>query len=249
MNFTREPIIETVISPREGCKLVLRNSKSSGGEDYFVDAVEVVSFGSSIFYRSTERPKSFLLPVTDYEILELKETRMVLKNVGTDRSIKIGGGKDKDSSSSDNKEPSKKRRTRRRKSAPTEAKEPAEKVPEPSAEKPSAKGGDKVDEASVSSPGFAKLIPPPATLIKEKLARHSDEEILEANLLEKEVEKSAPNNDQKEEVTPPAEPKVDEIVPDEPAKTSEEIEEELKERSESLKDEPEEVKTEKEKGE
>ena len=95
MNFTREPIIETVITPREGCKLVVRSSKGNGQEDYFVDAVEVVSFGHSFFVRSLERPKSFLVPVSDYEILELKETRMVLKNVGTERShIKIGGGRE-----------------------------------------------------------------------------------------------------------------------------------------------------------
>lgn len=94
MNFTREPIIETVITPREGCKLVVRSSKGANQEDYFVDAVEVVSFGHSFFFRSQERPKSFLVPVSDYEILELKETRMVLKNVSTDRSIKIGGGRE-----------------------------------------------------------------------------------------------------------------------------------------------------------
>ena len=94
MNFTREPIIETVITPREGCKLVVRNSKGVGQEDYFVDAVEVVTFGHSFFFRSLERPKSFLVPVSDYEILELKETRMVLKNASPDRSIKIGGGRE-----------------------------------------------------------------------------------------------------------------------------------------------------------
>ncbi len=94
MNFTREPIIETVITPREGCKLIVRSSKGNGQEDYFVDAVEVVSFGHSFFFRSTERPKSFLVPVSDYEILELKETRMILKNVSTERSIKIGGGRE-----------------------------------------------------------------------------------------------------------------------------------------------------------
>lgn len=94
MNFTREPIIETVITPREGCKLVVRSSKANGQEDYFVDAVEVVSFGHSFFFRSSEKPKSFLVPVSDYEILELRETRMVLKHVPTERSVKIGGGRD-----------------------------------------------------------------------------------------------------------------------------------------------------------
>lgn len=94
MDFTREPIIETVITPKEGCKLVVRSSKSSGQEEYFVDAVEVVSFGQSFFFRSLERPKAFLVPVSDYEILEVRETRMVLKNVGLDRSIKIAGGRE-----------------------------------------------------------------------------------------------------------------------------------------------------------
>ena len=94
MNFTREPIIETVITPRDGCTLVVRSSKGNQQEEYFVEAVEVVSFGNSHFYRSQERVKSFLVPVSDYEVLELKEARMVLKNVATDRSIKIGGGRE-----------------------------------------------------------------------------------------------------------------------------------------------------------
>ncbi|MBA3815026.1 MAG: hypothetical protein H0X29_00590 [Parachlamydiaceae bacterium] len=94
MDFTREPIIETVITPREGCKLVVRSSKSTAQEEYFVDAIEVVSFGHSFFFRSMERPKAFLVPVSDYEVLEVREARMVLKNVGIDRAIKIGGGRD-----------------------------------------------------------------------------------------------------------------------------------------------------------
>lgn len=94
MDFTREPIIETVITPKEGCKLVVRSSKSNGQEEHFVDAVEVVSFGHSFFFRSLERPKTFLVPATDYEILEVREARMVLKNVGIDRTIKIAGGRE-----------------------------------------------------------------------------------------------------------------------------------------------------------
>ncbi len=94
MNFTRDPIIETVITPREGCKLVVRSSKGANQEDYLVDALEVVSFGHSFFFRSLERPKSFLVPVSDYEIFESKEPKMVLKNASADRSIKIGGGRE-----------------------------------------------------------------------------------------------------------------------------------------------------------
>lgn len=94
VDFTREPIIETVITPKEGCKLVVRSSKSNAQEEHFVDAIEVVSFGHSFFFRSLERPKTFLVPATDYEILEVREARMVLKNVGIDRAIKIGGGRE-----------------------------------------------------------------------------------------------------------------------------------------------------------
>ena len=94
MDFTREPIIETIITPKDGCKLVIRSSKNSGQEEYFVDSVEIVSFGKALFYRSLERPKAFLAPVSDFEVLEVREARMVLKNAGFDRSIKIGGGKE-----------------------------------------------------------------------------------------------------------------------------------------------------------
>ena len=94
MHFTREPIIETVITPREGCKLVVRSSKGVNQEEFFIDAVEVVSFGHSFFYRSLDRSKPFLVPVSDYEILELKEARMVLKSATSERSTKIGGGRE-----------------------------------------------------------------------------------------------------------------------------------------------------------
>lgn len=94
MDFTREPIIETVITPREGFKLVVRSSKGIGQEEYFVDAVEVVSFGQSCFFRSLEKPKAFIVPANDYEVLEVREARIVLKNVGLERSIKIGGGRE-----------------------------------------------------------------------------------------------------------------------------------------------------------
>ncbi|NGX33098.1 MAG: hypothetical protein K1060chlam4_01159, partial [Candidatus Anoxychlamydiales bacterium] len=45
MNYTREPIIESIITPKEGCKLVVRNSKGGALEEYFVESVEIVSFG------------------------------------------------------------------------------------------------------------------------------------------------------------------------------------------------------------
>lgn len=95
MHFTREPIIETVISPKEGCKLLIRSSRGPQGmEEYYVDALEVVSFGRGFFFRSLERPKAFLLPVSDYEVLEVKEPRLALKTPLPERqNIKIGGGR------------------------------------------------------------------------------------------------------------------------------------------------------------
>lgn len=94
MDFTRQPIIETIITPREGCKLVVRNSKGLGQEEYFVDALELVSFGNALFYRSIEKPKAFLVPVSDYEVFEVREARIMLKNVGIEKTIKIGGGRE-----------------------------------------------------------------------------------------------------------------------------------------------------------
>lgn len=94
MNFTREPIIETIISAKEGYKLSIKSSKAAGGEEYLVSAVEVVSFGGSFFYRSGERPKVFFLPANDYEIVEVRETRLLIKQPSIEKSIKIGGGKE-----------------------------------------------------------------------------------------------------------------------------------------------------------
>lgn len=174
MYYTREPIVETVVTPKEGCKLVLRNSKKGREqEEFLVDAVEVVSFGSSLFFRSQERPKPFLLPVSDYEVLELKETKMVLKAVSHDRAIKIAGGKENPNQVKKEKEdtPAKKvvkRRHRRKKSETDEPK---------TAVKVEVKGGDKKDETPVSSSPPRGLLPPPSMLIKEKLKQIKDETI------------------------------------------------------------------------
>lgn len=88
MDFTREPIIETIIAPRDGCRLIIRNTKTGNNEEYLVDSVEVVCFGSSYFFRSSERSKSFLVPVTDYEVLETKDAMPSLKIPNSDKSNK-----------------------------------------------------------------------------------------------------------------------------------------------------------------
>ena len=90
MNFTREPIIETVISSREGCRLLIRSSKSPGQEEFVVDAVEIVNIGSTSFFRNREKPKPFLVPATDYEIIEVRDTRLGLKAASFEATFKAG---------------------------------------------------------------------------------------------------------------------------------------------------------------
>ena len=89
MDFTRHPIIETVITPRDGFRLAVRSSKNIGQEEFSVEAVEVVSFGSSCFFRSTDRAKAFLVPVSDYEIVEIRENKIPLKAATLEGTIRI----------------------------------------------------------------------------------------------------------------------------------------------------------------
>lgn len=87
MLFTREPIIETVITARNGYRLCVRSSKSPV-EELLVDALEIVNFGQALFFRCVERPKAFLLPVNDYEVSEVRETRLVLKHMAQENAKK-----------------------------------------------------------------------------------------------------------------------------------------------------------------
>lgn len=206
MNFTREPIIETVITPREGMKLLVRNSKGGAQEDYFVDAVEVVSFGHSFFFRSLERPKSFLVPVGDYEVIELKEMKMALKNAAPERSIKIGGGRENrpprenapeerepvqegasDRSERPPERPMERKRDKRRRGRRGGGRhEPmSQETREPSSgEDLSLSTVEAVPNAEgrvedQKAPSFiSKLFPPPPTLIKETLSRYKPAEPL-----------------------------------------------------------------------
>ena len=94
MDFTREPIVETIITPREGFRLVIRSSKNPGQEEFAVDSLEVVSFGSICFYRHLERPRSFIVPASDYEVLEIREARMPLKAASFEGIVKPSGAKE-----------------------------------------------------------------------------------------------------------------------------------------------------------
>lgn len=202
MNFTREPIIETVITPREGMKLLIRNSKANCQEDYFVDAVEVVSFGQALFFRSLERPKSFLVPMSDYEVIEMKEMKVPLKATSPEKSIKIGGGKEQRATPPREIAVEEKESLPLEPHAPTEARAPHHHEVRQQERKRDGKRrrgrrGPRHDSSSETNHGMApsgseeekplslesveeqktpsfisKLFPPPPTLIKETLSRY-----------------------------------------------------------------------------
>ena len=200
MNFTREPIIETIVTPKEGFRLVIRNSNGNSQEEYSVNSVEVVSFGKSFFFRSLEKPKAFLVPVSDYEVVEARETRSVLKKPQIDKPIKIGGGrapskpKKKEAPPVAEEEetqaeaPKKKGRTkspRRRKSAKTEETTTSEnKVPPPPPERKSREGEEQ------AQPMRRVLLPPPTSLISEQISRYKDYLATEGALLPEELDKT-----------------------------------------------------------
>lgn len=186
VDYTREPVIETVITPSEGCKLVVRNSKVGGQEEYLVDSVEMVSFGNALFFRSIERPKAFLVPVNDYEVIELKETKMVLKSVSIEKAIKIGGGKEAAPEEEKRMDRKKERRKSRRRRLALEREGERRAVTEETPTPSSATSGvEKVDIENLPTPPPPprKILPPPSTLIKEKLKIKKEEEgpILEEN--------------------------------------------------------------------
>lgn len=194
MNFTREPIIETVITPKEGYKLIVRNSKGGDQEEYVVDAVEVVSFGHALFFRSSEKSKSFLVPVSDFEVVEAKETRVVLKNVSFERTIKIGAGwepkaakpveVEQEAAEVEQKLEKKRERKRHRRRRGGAEEEKKETEPSTAAEE----GMDKGEEPSavaaappIAPPVMAKLIPPPTRLISEKMFKEKEAIVGEAD--------------------------------------------------------------------
>jgi len=216
VNYTREPIIESIITPKEGCKLVVRNSKGGASEEYFVESVEIVSFGNAIFFRSTERPKSFLVPVSDFEVIELKETKMVLKTANIEKSIKIGGGKTEDSKS----------QKRKRRQKPHQEKPQLEKSPQP--QPIVEKGGDKDDETQVSSSILRKLFPPPPNLIKEKLNHIKSPEKVDEGISKEIVKEETPKETEEIKKEPKEEPK-EEIKKEEPISIEETKEEPIKE--------------------
>lgn len=219
MNFTREPIIETIISPKDGYKLLVRNSKGENFEEYYVDAVEVVSFGRAFFFRSMERPKAFLVPVSDYEILEVKEARIALKNASHEKNIKIGGGReapirpaqrepkevpapaDLETGASESEDAvletavesrmdRKRDRRRHRRRRGREDREVEHKPQETHAKE--TEGNKETEDEIKSATLFSTLIPPPPTLISETLSRYREKEIAESQEKEQINPKESP---------------------------------------------------------
>jgi hypothetical protein len=123
VDYTREPIVETVITPKDGHRIAVRSSKNPGQEEFLVDALEVVTFGSSCFFRNSERPRAFMVPASDYEVLEVREAKLPLKAASLEGSVRLPSGPK-----------SAPREPERRKPLP---KEP-EPVPAPEVEKPLA---------------------------------------------------------------------------------------------------------------
>lgn len=218
MNFTREPIIETIVTPMEGYNLIVRSSKGTAQEEFVVDAVEVVSFGHSFFFRSLEKPKAFLVPISDYEILEVKETRVVLKNVSFERSVKIGGGREaslkvkettpveqssveeetKTSPGQEQRSDKKRdrRRNRRRRHDGREQRDETSERGKPESNQSS-------EETQTPPTTFSRLFPPPPTLISEKLAkiREKNPEFFEKEFLPEKREEKPAEPERKEEDT------------------------------------------------
>ncbi len=215
MNFTREPIIETIISPRDGFKLLVRNSKGGETEEYLVDALEVVSFGQAFFLRSLERPKSFLVPASDYEVVEVKEARMALKNISHEKNIKIGGGREasirggqppaeretpdpaiaseEDSSSQEGgaasqppREPRSDRGRRDRRRHRRRRGDEQWSKPQDAPKEGAVQGESTGEEPSkVSPPVFSGLFPPPPSLISETIGRYKGQEFFDKDRAEK----------------------------------------------------------------
>ena len=200
MNFTREPIIETIISPREGYRLIVRSTKQASDEEFTVDAVEVVSFGSALFYRSLEKPHPFLLPVADYQVVEGKESRVVLKNAQFERTIKIGGGReasfkkeaeeesdeqllpmgleDEASEEPTSMEPQGDRRRERRRNRRRRHDQREDRAPQ-QAQTPAEPAAPETPKEPTAPPTFTHLIPPPTQLISDTIQKYKEQQAKE----------------------------------------------------------------------
>ncbi|MCP5503802.1 MAG: hypothetical protein H7A41_01485 [Chlamydiales bacterium] len=212
MDFTREPLVETVITPKEGFKLIIRATSGTSQEEYAVGAVEVVSFGNCYFFRSLEKPKAFLLPMTEYEVVETREIRTVLKKPQIEKSIKIGGGqkppvkKEKEDEEAPKEEQKKREKKRARKRRPS--REEKVEAPKEKKEAPTEKIGEEVLQQRRT------LLSPPTSLISDQIDRYKNYLVEQGALLPEEIEEAEEKIEEipkVEDNTPPSE----ETPPDE----------------------------------
>lgn len=82
MQFTRQPIVETIITPKEGYKLQVKSSQ----REYLVDALELILYGAMPFYRSCEVSQPFVIPAADFEVTQVREARLPLKHATYERA-------------------------------------------------------------------------------------------------------------------------------------------------------------------
>ena len=184
MEFTREPVVETIISPKEGYKLVIRNSKGPGHEEHFVDVIEIISFGSALFYRSLERPKSFVLPVSDYEVLEVREAKMIFKHPSQDKSSRAPQQKVISEQQSPSQEapskaaeaPKDEKRKERRKNTRRKRKEAPVKDQQPVDVVESENKEPQTLAPKVVSSSLNDVLKPPTTLIRDSVPLKPHEE-------------------------------------------------------------------------
>ncbi len=160
MNFTREPIIESVITAKEGSTLLVRSSHRQSSEEYCVEAIEVVSFGPAFFFRCLERTNPFFLPVGHYEIVEVKENRMPLKAASFEKTIKIGKKEEGQETIESKKQ--RKSKKRRGQQHPSQLQQQAQQQQPPTAPEVGKEP--------------RKLFPPPSKLIKEQMSKYRPEE-------------------------------------------------------------------------
>jgi hypothetical protein len=200
VHFTREPIIESILSARDGFKLVLKNSKTSNSAEISAEVIEIVSFSGSVFYRSQDRSKNFLVPAADFEIAEVKDARLVLKNISLDKSNKMQNPpkeqalqvtEDEEISESnpetdlDSELPKagaspsqanrlERRRERRRNRRRRHTDEKKDNATDSTSEENGAESLDKEESSGPMVIPTLNLIPPPTTLISQTLARYKE---------------------------------------------------------------------------
>ena len=203
MDFTREPLVETVITPKDGYKLIIRPSNAENKQEYSVSAVEVVSFGNAFFFRSLEKPVSFLLSMTEYEVIESREVRAVLKKPQIEKPIKISGGKKVSKTSkviknkktedvSEIKEGSKKAVQTKKQEKKSSNKSKGEKTAVKNRSKDlssedlkSEELNQSIKEEKSNQPIKRTLLPPPTSLISEQIDKYKSH-LDEHNLLSSE---------------------------------------------------------------